>query len=92
MELEGYKEHQTNERSDVTASKGGILRPPWKSVKKNRAFSVKNEKLFERSDVTASKRGFLRPPWKSVKKNRVFSVKNEKLFERSEFFSFRKMR
>ena len=25
-------------------------RPPWRSVKKNRAFPVKNEKLFERSE------------------------------------------
>ena len=40
----------TNERSDVSASKGGFPRPPWKSVKKNRVFPVKNEKLFERSE------------------------------------------
>ena len=27
-----------------------LLRPQWRSVKKNRVFSVKNEKLFERSE------------------------------------------
>ena len=27
------------------------FRPPWKSVKKNRTFPVKNEKLFERKRV-----------------------------------------
>ena len=26
------------------------FRPQWRSVKKNRVFSVKNEKLFERSE------------------------------------------
>ena len=29
---------------------GGFPRPPWRSVKKNRTFPVKNEKLFERSE------------------------------------------
>ena len=28
----------------------GYFRPQWRSVKKNRVFSVKNEKLFERSE------------------------------------------
>ena len=41
--------HPHHERSDVP-SKEGYFRPPWKSVKKNRVFSVKNEKLFERSE------------------------------------------
>ena len=36
------------EQSDVLASKRGFFRPQWRSVKKNRVFSVKNEKLFER--------------------------------------------
>ena len=39
-----------NERSDVTPSLEGSTRPQWRSVKKNRVFSVKNEKLFERSE------------------------------------------
>ena len=34
----------------MSPSKEGFLRPPWKSVKKNRVFPVKNEKLFERSE------------------------------------------
>ena len=37
-------------RAKRCALRGGLLRPPWKSVKKNRVFSVKNEKLFERSE------------------------------------------
>ena len=46
-----YNEYtHTNERSDVTASKGGFPRPPWRSVKKFLLFPVKNEKLFERSE------------------------------------------
>ena len=35
-------------RAKRCALQGGLFRPPWKSVKKNRVFSVKNEKLFER--------------------------------------------
>ena len=38
-------------RAKRCALQGGLLRPPWKSVKKNRVFSVKNEKLFERQRV-----------------------------------------
>ena len=45
-----YKPATSNERSKVSASKGGFPRPPWRSVKKNRVFPVKNEKLFERSE------------------------------------------
>ena len=44
---EGSRVHPHHERSDVP-SRGGPLRPQWRSVKKNRVFSVKNEKLFER--------------------------------------------
>ena len=46
---EGSRVHPHHERSDVP-SLGGLLRPQWRSVKKNRVFSVKNEKLFERSE------------------------------------------
>ena len=45
-----YKPATSNERSKVSASHGGFPRPPWRSVKKNRVFPVKNEKLFERSE------------------------------------------
>ena len=31
------------------------FRPQWRSVKKNRVFSVKNEKLFERSGFFKNK-------------------------------------
>ena len=41
---------EVNSRAKRCALQGGLLRPPWKSVKKNREFSVKNEKLFERSE------------------------------------------
>ena len=41
--------HPHHERSDVPSC-GGLFRPQWRSVKKNRVFSVKNEKLFERSE------------------------------------------
>ena len=44
-----FRVHPHHERSDVP-SKGGLFRPQWRSVKKNRVFSVKNEKLFERSE------------------------------------------
>ena len=44
------KQATSNERSKVSASHGGFPRPPWRSVKKNRAFPVKNEKMFERSE------------------------------------------
>ena len=44
---EASRLHPHHERSDVP-SLGGLLRPQWRSVKKNRVFSVKNEKLFER--------------------------------------------
>ena len=39
---------EMNSRAKRCALQGGLFRPPWKSVKKNRVFSVKNEKLFER--------------------------------------------
>ena len=42
---------EMDSRAKRCALLGGLLRPPWKSVKKNRVFSVKNEKLFERQRV-----------------------------------------
>lgn len=45
-----HQQATSNERSKVSASHGGFPRPPWRSVKKNRAFPVKNEKMFERSE------------------------------------------
>lgn len=44
------KQATSNERSKVSASHGGFPQPPWRSVKKNRAFPVKNERMFERSE------------------------------------------
>ena len=45
-----FRVHPHHEQSDVLASKRGFFRPQWRSVTKNRVFSVKNEKLFERSE------------------------------------------
>ena len=40
----------TQRAKQSVSLQGGFPRPPWRSVKKNRVFPVKNEKLFERSE------------------------------------------